>query len=532
MSASCAGEQKRPPWWSVFLPVAGADFFLLALACFLFLRPLMLLWDGGTCRHILIGLSVLTEHRIPNTNWVSAVFPQMPFIPHSLGGDVVYGLAYQLAQLNGLVLISSAAFALALVWAYQFARACGLGFLSGWLALLPVLLVCSLHWSARCQEFSYLTFLALYYAAFLGRASGARRLLLCTAILIAWVNFHGTFMLGLLMLAIAPAGDCLQAGFGKGSWSEARWGVLTLAAAALASCLNVRGAAIYSFVGHYLANPMILFKTSEFRSVDFSLGLPVWCYLGLYTLVLALWLASAVKPAARQWLLFNVLFFAGLYTMRLMPYFVLAALAAAGPPFAAWRRSLLGAPQAERGVLGRPAAALLAVEQRLETQEQALLSRPAVTVVKGALALVMAGIFLSAPSFKISDFDPQRLPVRAVSALAERGLPGAGFVLDNWGGYLYFRLRRPVFIDDWTSVYPLDFLEEYLSTLSAHPGWQRTLDRYRLDYVLIPPATLLGAALAASPDWRRVYEDPVSEIFVRASGTKPVPWQNKGSLPE
>ncbi len=500
------------------------------------MRPLALLWDGGTCRHILIGLSILVGHHIPTTNSVSALFSQWPFLPHSLFGDVVYGLAYQAGHLNGLVLVSSAIFALSLTWSYQIARNRGLGFITAWLLLALGILVSSLHWSARCQEFSYLAFLSLYIVTFLAPIGHRQRLSFSAVIMFFWVNFHGTFALGLIMLAVAVVSDWLSAGFDlrdtyqqskalplptvkdTASAGSAGWKLLTLLTAALTVCLNVRGPAIYSYVGIYLTHPLILFKTDEFRSIDFLLGLPVWLYLGFYILVVALWLISDRKPNPWEFILLTIFFCAGLHTMRLMPYFVLIALPAAGPPWQRLHQSFLSA-RLNGNCFLKALSSLAELERRVGRQETMLLASPATTVAKIAVTLVLATVFLIAPQFKITDFDPHRLPVRAVSFIANSGLKQIGFNLDNWGGYLYYRLRQPVFLDDWTPAYPTAFLQEYVAIMQAQPGWQQAMDRYKLEYVLIPPSITLGAALINSPGWRRVYHDEISEVYRRAVST-------------
>jgi hypothetical protein len=48
--------------------------------------------------------------------------------------------------------------------------------------------------------------------------------------------------------------------------------------------------------------------------------------------------------------------------------------------------------------------------------------------------------------------------------------------------------------------------------------WQRPLDRYDVDYVLIESGASLEALLEASDAWTRVYRDDMAVVFVRAEG--------------
>ena len=52
-------------WWQVFLPDRGAWFFVYVVFGMLFMRPELLLWDGGSCRHIINGIMIDTTHKIP-----------------------------------------------------------------------------------------------------------------------------------------------------------------------------------------------------------------------------------------------------------------------------------------------------------------------------------------------------------------------------------------------------------------------------------------------------------------------------------
>ncbi|MBI4534188.1 MAG: hypothetical protein HY711_09625, partial [Candidatus Melainabacteria bacterium] len=132
----------------LFLPALGGWFFLYLLALFLFVRPLLLLGDGGSCRHFLNGVYFFEHWHIPTTNYMSSLSPNAPAVTRCLIGDLVSGGAYLLWHLNGVVLLAALALALALTWSYQFARARGLGVLSGLLLLVVATMASSMHWSA------------------------------------------------------------------------------------------------------------------------------------------------------------------------------------------------------------------------------------------------------------------------------------------------------------------------------------------------------------------------------------------------
>jgi hypothetical protein len=514
----------------LFLPGPGGWFFLLLLGCFLFARPLLLLWDGGTCRHLETGVEFVQHLRIPDTNYVSALFPKVPCLTHSFFGDIAYAVFYQLWQLNGVVLLASTATVLGLTWTYQLARARGLGPVVGPILLVLGLAACSMHWSARCHIFSYLCFLALFYLQFMSGLSERKKTALTALVLLLWVNIHGSFLIGLFVLGVKLVADWLELSWGeKESARRLKWDLTALGAAAMAICFNLRGPGFYTYVAGYLSHPMILLKSNEWRSLDFSLGFQTWSALFVYLILVALWVVPGFRPRLWEFLLVTALFLAGLHTMRLIPYMVIAALLAMGPAWLFVRKKVLsslarvqpasaGAEseglKAADGWLRRLLVAILLMEIRVEKQERA--SKLGAPVYLAAFG-VMAAFFLFTPALKIKDFNPERLPVKAVDYIAEHQLSGLGFIYDNWGGYLHWRLGRPVFIDDWTDFYPVPFLEEYVATLMGQAGWQERLDRYKIQYVLIPRSTLLGQALLQSPQWRRAFQDEAGELYVRSN---------------
>ena len=70
-------------------------------------------------------------------------------------------------------------------------------------------------------------------------------------------------------------------------------------------------------------------------------------------------------------------------------------------------------------------------------------------------------------------------------------------------------------MDGRADVYGDQLLRMYVGIIGLHGDPQATLDRYRIDYAVFPPATPLAAWFDASAVWERVYEDATAEIWVR-----------------
>jgi len=136
-----------------------------------------------------------------------------------------------------------------------------------------------------------------------------------------------------------------------------------------------------------------------------------------------------------------------------------------------------------------------------------------------ALALLAAIIYAPNPPQRFrAQFDPKRFPAGALSTL-ERYPSARVFTFDQWGDYLIYRLypRVRVFVDGRSDYYGPDFENKALDVVTVSYGWDKTLARFAVDTVLMPPNTPLVGALKESSRWQVVYDDGVALVF-RARG--------------
>jgi hypothetical protein len=153
-------------------------------------------------------------------------------------------------------------------------------------------------------------------------------------------------------------------------------------------------------------------------------------------------------------------------------------------------------------------------------------SRPAFAAVTAFALIVIA----AASAFHIvDDINPTKqasltaasYPVGAADYLAAH--PEIGTRMYNqygWGGYLTYRLypqpNRKVFIFGEAALMGDDLLNEYEDVQTLRPNWQQVLDKYRVDYIVYNHGEALANVLAIDPDWKLVYQDSVSVIYVRS----------------
>ncbi len=510
----------------LLVPTGGAIFFAYMLFLFLACRPLLLLGDGGTCRHIVTGQWIFQHLAIPTTNYVFALAPNAPWITHELLADLLLAGSNQLFGLNGVVLLSASVICLILTWTYQLARARGMGTISGLLALIVIMSATSIHWSARAHLFSYVPFMLIYFLVFEETTKSIWRYIAVAAIMAFWANLHGSFILGLLMIALKFTADLVCAAVEPPAQTESErtdsiWkgNLITLAVGVVGAALNVRGFNFFAYVVSYATNPLIRFHSEESRSIDFMVGMPVFAFLILFASAIFLWAFSRKPPKFADFILVLTFFMGGIYAMRIIPYFAIIILPSIGESWLALRTNYLWGMEAstQKNPIQKLIAKVFAVEARLD-QNETKSFRSVWKIYALTAAFVLGWLLL--PFSKITDFDPERLPVNALNFMKDKypsdGKPaGLGFNPDNWGDYLYLKTHKPVFIDDKGDFYDASFTNKYITLFSGGEGFRKLLDEFNLEWILAPNSLPMVSLLSNDPDWKVAYHDELVTLLLK-----------------
>jgi hypothetical protein len=473
---------------------------------------------------------------------MSLVEPHNPWVTHELLCDLIFGVPFNWLGLNGVVLTAAIAIALSFTWSYQIARLRGSSIAVSLLALVLAIETCSIHWSARPHVFTYLFFLASYYECFIANSSAKLRALKLGIIMLLWGNTHGSFPLGIAMIVLRTIGDFIEtqtqrqvllardisAGCEKEMDGSAAsnstfsvvanccstttfyWtvkeGLYTLAIALMACCLNLRGPAFIQYILSYLSSAKIHANSDEWRSFDFVFAAPAWSFIALLALLFFMWVYAKTKPRLAEFIYILFLLCSSLYAMRLIPYFALAVL----PAMAVQAAELIAAQWSLHAPL---LGSFLAADLRASASEFKLSQSAPLWI---ALSAIVSAVFLFSPALHISDFDPAQMPVRAVDYLKAHAVTGLGFAKDNWGAYLYWKLNRPIFIDDKTDFYSQNLLDDYTKIFLTTPGWQASFAKYPFQYVLIPPGLPLQFLLRDQKSiWQESYNSGDAVVFTR-----------------
>src|SRR5262249_60738999 len=84
---------------------------------------------------------------------------------------------------------------------------------------------------------------------------------------------------------------------------------------------------------------------------------------------------------------------------------------------------------------------------------------------------------------------------------------------DQWADYLIYTQRgRRVFFDCRNDTYGAEVVQDYITVMTAAPGWSSILAKYSLNVALVPKTSAISAALSESRNWKLFYQDAVAPV--------------------
>jgi len=335
---------------------------------------------------------------------------------------------------------------------------------------------------------------------------------------LAWVNIEGLFVLGWIVIGCYLVGDLLKQR--RLDRSLALWGSASVVVT-LINPYGLQGVLFPLTLATRLSKENIFGQTiSEFVSPwQLNLALPwsTWAYYLLTGMVVIGLILTRTKRHPREFLLALVFFILSAQAIRNIPLFVIIAL----PILAGCAHDLM---QSRPGKKNRRPSSRGASRLPLRT----LLDRVHWQALGGGLILLMAiGLTLRVitNAYYISARRPNRfgfelsaadLPVKAAAFMRAQGITGRIFNDLANGGYLMWQLPQPVFIDGRLEVMTEAFYREY-QTAYQKDGLLPLLKKYDAQVVIFSyqPAVSWLEQLRAAPQWRLVYYDDLSAIYVR-----------------
>jgi hypothetical protein len=489
-----------------------ADLIFVALLALLVFTPLSMkiLGDAGIGWHIRTGQEILATHAIPLVDPFSAQIHK-PWIAWEWLYDVIVGRLELSAGLNGVVWFTAVVIAAVFAAVFRLLVKHGTDVLVALLLTLLAMSASTIHFLARPHVLSWL-FVLIWLWILDSRESDEhhsdKRLWLLPLLMLIWVNVHGGFLLGLVLLGIFWLGSVwtwlrlkesrIEESLQKiAAGKRVRQLTLVGLASAVASLVNPYGRQLHAHIYDYLSNRFFMDHIDEFQSPNFH-GIAQKCFLVLLLITVATLACRGNRLRLSQTLLITFAVYAALYSSRNIPISSIFLAAIVGP--------LMSLPVTEGFV------------QRMGVMDSTRRGYlwPIVAAAATLMIALNGGRIGSKPLME-THFDARRMPVDAVSFVAQSRVRGPVLSPDYWGGYLIYRLypTNKVVIDDRHDFYGEPFLRSYLTMMHVEPGWEDFF-RWRSSCLVLPRSAVLSVVLSKTSEWKPVYSDDVAIVFVRS----------------
>jgi len=448
--------------------------------------------EGDTFWHIAAAERILATHSWPTTNYYSFTAPNSPWLDYQWLGEVLMATASRLggprALLALLLVLGSAIFLL--LYYYAYLRSGNIkAALAGCAAVWPLLGVC---FTLRPQLLGYIFLLVTLILLERYRQGLQKSLWLLPGIFVLWVNTHGTFSFGLLAIGVYWAAGLREfhlSGLESRSWARGQrlhLGLILLLCG-LATLVNPYGPRLLCGLAEPVSQPLVMAYVDEWQPLNFKELYGKWFLVVLFLFFLApvLW---RIRWRIEELALILIAAYLACVHQRIVVFF-----------------AILVAP---------PIAALVAKwwSGYDKAKDKPLLN----ALLMLLFALGMAAFFPSAASLqRVIDLNQPR---RAVDYLRKHPIPGPMFNDQFWGGYLIWAFggQHPVFIDGRCDAYePAGVLGDYIGIMRADANSLALLAKYRVQSCLIERGGSLCTLLESRPDWKRVYEDDLSVLYVK-----------------
>jgi hypothetical protein len=445
--------------------------------------------DPDVWWHIKVGRDILASHHWPTTDPYSFTVAGQPWIAYEWFAEIIWAVAHRVGGLRGmdvlLVLLGSAVM-LAL---YYYATLRCQNSKAGFIAVAALFPLASVSFSLRPQMIGYLFLVMTLIAMERFRQGMYRAAWFLPILFLLWVNTHGSFIIGLgvvFLYWIAGWRDFRFGGIEAHAWSttdRARLGfVFLLCLAVLPLTPYGTQLAVYPFDMAF-GQPVNVSNILEWQSMPFGIAAGK-IFLGLVLLFFILQVAVRFIWRVEE----LALFLFGMTMACLHVRFVLLFV----PFFAPLLAAMLA-----RWVPGYD-----------RTKDRYLING----VLIAAIAAAVVAYFPSQTSLKQTV--AKTFPLAALEYLHQNSIPGPLFDTYGFGGYLVYTGQK-VFIDGRGDVYEHGgVLSDYAHITNVKPGVLAVLRAYGIRSCLLGPDEPLATVLAASPNWRRVFADNISVVYV------------------
>jgi hypothetical protein len=491
-------DLRQQPWWQrLTLPRLVTAVLFLGI----FAMAARLPFDTDSWWHLQSGRWIIENRAIPRTDPFSHTRFGQPWIDHGWLAQIGWYQVFDWFGYAGPVILLAVLVTTAFYFAWLQCRES-----NRWLQAFIIIIAAvasGIIWAARPQMVSFLLTSVVAYLLYHFKHGRRRIIWWLPFVILLWVNIHGGFAIGFILIVAYLFGELGNVILKTGSPAIGWRGLRTVALVMLVSIaiipLNPNGLQMLTYPFRTVGIEILQEFIVEWQAPDFHafyLHPFIWLLLAALT---AFGLAG--KRADFTDLTLVALFaYMSFLAVRNIPLFALVtAPVIVRYSSAAWDRW--------RGTA--------------DSIPDSALNLRLTTIVNWLILLIIVGLVFvriaQSSAVAINERDQaDYLPAGALAYLQETNLPGPIFNNYNWGGYIIWHLPQyPVFVDGRTDLSDDDFLRQYLSIYLGDDGWDEKLDSFSINLIVIEPDSGLARKLASQPGWEQAYADQVATIYIR-----------------
>jgi hypothetical protein len=439
--------------------------------------------------HMRNAAYLLQHHTFPDTDMYSLAAAGSPWMNFEWLSEVPYLLGFRALGLRGLLAVYFTVLVLIYAGVYYRSLRAGANCKNATVTTLLAIFLGVVSTGPRMLLFGWLCMVGLLLVLDHFQSTG-KGLWLLPPLFALWINLHGSWIFGVVVVAIIIA-----SGLVEGEWGlvvARRWSptqpkklLLALAASLAALFVNPFGYRLVWYPFDLLFHQQGVMKyAEEWQPVDFNGN------NGELAMIVILALLAAALFSRRRWKLDEVL---------LMAFALWAALSHVRFLFFA-------------GLIMMP---ILAPRLTLFPSYQRELDKPWLNA--GIMAAIVGWAIFSFPSAaQLQQQVNEEYPTAALEFMQRQQIDGRIFNHLAWGGYMeWYAPQLKPFIDTRGDIFVYNgALEDFLRATALKRSFE-ILDKYKIDYAFLPPKDPLAYLLEHSPTWYPIYSDKVAVLFKR-----------------
>ncbi len=440
--------------------------------------------------HLRNAQFLLANHRLPNFDAFSFTVAGHPWLNHEWLAEIPYYLAWRAFGLEGIevlmLLLVEAIFLGVLYLSYQRSGRSKSSVIACWVALL----FGTVNFGPRTILFGYACLVPFLMVLERYRSRGKAPLWVLPPLFCLWINLHGSWTLGMVILAIFIA-----SGFIGGRWGAVeatRWTpgqawrlIAVFAASCAALFVNPYGYRLVLYpLDIAVHQPLNMASVQEWSATDFH---------SVRGVMLLLLIGGLFATALR-----------GRYRWKLADLLVIAFAVYSGITH---ERLLFLA-----GVVMAP---VLAEIMDFVPPYQPEIDKPWLNALILAGILGFVGFRFPTPK-ALEQQVAEQYPASAAAYIETHPLQGRLLNYYEWGGYLGWKdPQLKVFVDSRVDIFEYaGVFKDYLDMIGLHDSF-KVLDDYQIRYVLLPNGYPFASFLQAGAAWKVDYRDGLSVLFER-----------------